>query len=266
MYWKDVWRFRNSVEYEYKWAGKYGAKGEKREKKKKATPEQIEKQNQQNREKRVRRLIKANFEEDDLWATVKYKKGTRKPLGEVKKDIRKFLSRLRKAYRIRGSTLKFISRLEIGKRGGIHFHILIPRMEGLPDTDIVVQECWEHGRIQFESIYEYGGYAKLAAYITKLPDVEVEKQLTLFPEEERKEFIKYSSSRNLVRPMPERTVYRRRTVKKLVEEGPKAQQGYWIDPNTVYAGTNRYTGLTYLHYIEYKLPEKKRKGGRGGGT
>ena len=54
-YWKDTWTFPNSNEYEYKFAGRYGAKGEKRQQREKATPEQIQKQNQSNREKKVRR-------------------------------------------------------------------------------------------------------------------------------------------------------------------------------------------------------------------
>lgn len=67
-YWLDTFHFFNSIEYEFKFAGKYGAKGEKRMPKKKATPEQIKLQNQLNREIRVRRLIKANFFPEDLWA------------------------------------------------------------------------------------------------------------------------------------------------------------------------------------------------------
>ena len=65
-YWLDTWSFPNSIEYEYKWEGKYGAKGEKRCRKVNITPEQIRKQNQMNREVRVRRLIKANFYPEDL--------------------------------------------------------------------------------------------------------------------------------------------------------------------------------------------------------
>ena len=84
-YWLDTFRFSNSTEYEIKWAGKYGAKGEKRTARHKATPEQMKKQNQINREKYVRRLIKANFFPDDLWITLKYPKGKRKPLFKVKK-------------------------------------------------------------------------------------------------------------------------------------------------------------------------------------
>ena len=50
---KDVYRFSNSNEYEYKYAGNYGAKGEKRYPKRKASEEQIRKQNQINRVKKV---------------------------------------------------------------------------------------------------------------------------------------------------------------------------------------------------------------------
>lgn len=253
MYWKDVWRFLTSNEHEYKYLGKYGAKGEKRLPKKKATPEQVKKQNQLNREKKVRRLIKANFREWDLWCTLKYPRGTRKPLGEVKKDKKKFLQTLRKAYRKRGESLKFICRLEIGKRGGIHLHILVNRIEGEPNTDVLIQSAWAEGRVNFESIYEYGGYERLADYIVKPPNEEELKQLSLFPEAEKKELIRYSSSRNLIRPEPERSKYTRRTVRKLVEEGPKPTPGYYIDKNSIYYGVNPYTGMTHYQYTEYKL-------------
>lgn len=85
MYNRDRWIFSNSIETEYKFAGKYGAKGEKRAKRKKATPEQMAKQNQINKENRIRRLIKANFYPSDLWVTLKYQKGTRKPYEQVAK-------------------------------------------------------------------------------------------------------------------------------------------------------------------------------------
>lgn len=254
-YWKDVWEFPNSNEYEYKYAGNYGAKGEKRGKRKKVTPEQIKKQNQSNREKKMRRLIKANFIPDDIWATLKYPKGTRKPLGEVKKDMKAFLANMRKEYKKRGEAFKFIYRMEIGERGGIHIHILVNRLRGKPDTDIIIKECWEYGRVNYESIYEYGGYKKLANYIVKQPNEEMEMQLKLFPEEDRKKLINYSSSRNLIRPEPERTVYRRRTVRKLIENGPEPTPGYYIDKESIHYGVNPYTGMSYYHYTEYRIKE-----------
>ena len=260
-YWLDIFCFPGSIEYEYKWAGNYGAKGEKRANRIKATPEQIKKQNQLNKEKYVRRLIKANFFPDDLWITLKYPKGKRKPVWKIKKDFKNFIERLRYRYEKRGRLLKYIYRMEVGKRGGIHIHMIIPRIRG-EDTDLLVQEAWKCGRVHFESIYEYGGYEKLANYIVKQPDEDVLEQLSLFPEEERKDFIKYSSSRNLVRPVPERKYRRRWTVKKLIEEGPKPTPGYYIDKNTIRAGKNRFTGMSYLHYTEVKIvPEKRPEGG-----
>ncbi len=149
----------------------------------------------------------------------------------------------------RDGTVKFLLRMEIGRKGGVHVHLIVPRIRG-EDTDLLVQESWKHGRAHFESVHEGGGYEKLAAYLVKQPDGETREQLSLFPEEERKELVKYSSSRNLARPQPERKRYRRRTLRKVLEEGPKASEGYWIDKNTVYAGTNRFTGYSYLRYTE----------------
>lgn len=252
-YWMDAWRFPNSTEYEFKYAGNYGAKGEKRRKKEKATPEQIKKQNQLNREKRMRRLIKDNFFPNDLWTTLKYPKGTRKSLKEVKKDFRGFYDRMKTEYKNRGQPFKFIYRLEIGKRGGIHIHILINRLEGNCDTDIIIKKSWEHGSVNYENIYDAGGYERLANYIVKGPDEQVEKQLSLFPEEDRKEFSKYSTSRNLKRPEPERKTYKRRTLRQLIEQGIRPTPGYYIDPESIHQGVNRFTGMSYLHYTECRI-------------
>lgn len=252
-YWRDRWTFRESREYEYKFAGKYGAKGEKRGPRKKATPEQVEKQNQLNREKKIRRLIKDNFEPGDIWATLKYQKGTRKPAGEVKKDLRKFLTLMRREYKKRGDEFKFIYRIEVGKEGGIHIHILVNRLDTKPDTDMTMQDIWKHGRVNYETIYEAGGYKDLSEYIVKKPDEEVAEQLQMFEEGERREFVRYSTSRNLTRQQPERTSYSRRTVRKIVEEGLKAENGYYIDKDSVECGVNQFTGMSYIRYTEIRL-------------
>lgn len=265
MYWKDRWDFIESIEYEYKFAGKYGGKGEKRQKKKKATPEQIKKNNQKNREKRMRRLIKANFDIGDLWTCLKYPKGTRKSVGEVKDDLRKFLAGMRKAYKKKGAVFKFIYRMEVGKRGGVHIHILVNRVRGGPGTDMLIQKLWQQGRASYENIYESGGYQALADYIVKPPGDDVMGQLSLFDEKEKKELIRYSSSRNLIRPEPERKEYKNRTMRKILDavqsgDGPEPTPGYYIDRDSVYTGFNRFTGYSYLQYTEYRIKDgTKRK-------
>lgn len=251
MFVQDKWVFKNTIEYEIKFMGKYGAKGEKRQKKQKPTPEVIKRQNQRNKEKRMRRLIDANFEEGDLWVTLKYPKGVRLDPKQVKNDLKKFLDSMRRKYKSKATEFKFIYRLEIGKQGGVHIHMIIPRIRGA-DTELMIQNAWKCGRVNFQAL-DGGDYQELAAYITKPPDELIKNQLSMFPEEERKEFIKYSSSRNLIRPEPERKEFKRKTLKKLILDEPKATPGFYVVKESIVFGINPYTGMSYYHYKERRL-------------
>lgn len=253
MYNRDKWDFINSIEYEYKYAGKYGAKGEKRAKRKKFTPEQVAKQNQINKENRIRRIIKANFYPSDLWVTLKYPKGTRKAYEEVRKDMDRFLGKLRYRYRKIGNELKFIYRIEIGKRGGIHAHILVNRVTCSKGTDMLISECWTEGFTHFTPIRETGGYKDLAEYIAK--PVPEEQQ----DHEDAERTKSYHTSRNLIRPKPERKTYFRRTMRKLLEDGPKPTPGFYIVKESIVSGMNKYTGMSYLRYTEQRIKEVKRE-------
>lgn len=267
MYRLDIYRFLKSNEYEYKFVGKFGKKGETRGEREKPTPEQMEKQNQRNRENKVRRKMKANFGEGDYWTTLKYPRGTKKRLEGVKEDLKGFLRRMRGRYQRRGHPLKYIWRIEISKRGSPHIHILINR---IPDVDILIRECWQVGGVDITLAYEEGGFAKLAAYIVKLPEEgEVAKMAAHIakPQEEGQDpdgaAKRYGCSKNLVMPEPEHHTYKRRTLERMVRDGIEPTPGFYIDPGSVWYGTNPYTGYTYLKYIEYKLPEvKKRNGNR----
>ena len=256
-----TYRLPDSNEYEIGFAGRYGLKGEKRGKRKKASPEQIKKQNQKNKENRTRRVIAANFSEGDYFATLKYPAGTRKDMKAVRNDFDKFLRKLRKEYKKHGTELKYMARIEIGAQGGIHIHIIINRIPGC-DSDLIIQNKWKCGRVNFQTIYESGGYRKLANYITKVPEEGSEEyeQLMLFDSKERKKLVSISSSKNLVRPEPEVKVYTRRSVRKLVENGPVATEGYYIDKDSIVMGVNPFTGMSYIHYAEHKI--KNRKGAR----
>ena len=250
---RDVYRFYNSNEYEYKYAGNYGARGEKRSPKRKASEEQIRKQNQTNRVKKVRRIIKANFQTDDLWITLKYPKGYRTDIKIVQKNLSVFNRKMRTEYKKREQDYKYIIRVEIGKRGGIHIHAVINRARGTPETDILVRRFWPHGTINFVPLYEAGGFSALAEYIVKPVPEEIQGQLDLFADIDKKVLTKYTCSRNLIRPVPERKFYSRRTVEKLVRDGPKPTDGYYVDKDSIRMGVNEYTGMSYLYYIEYKI-------------
>jgi len=240
----DKYVFDDSIEYEYKFKGEYGSKGEKRSKKAPPTPEQRERQNQKVREKKMRRLIKANFKEGDLWITLKYPKGTKKTMSEVKKDISGFLKNLRRKYKKAERPLKFIYRIEIGRQGGVHIHMIANRIS---NADKMIQDTWKHGRVSFEHMYDSEGFRKLAAYIVKKTNIDN------IPKSQQKDLTKYSSSRNLIRPVPERKKYRRRTVRKLITSELTPTKGYYIDKNSIEKGINPFTGMSYLYYTEYKL-------------
>lgn len=257
MYRQDIWRFRNSNEYEIKYKGRYGAKGEKRSPRRKATREQIKKQNQLKREKDVRRIIKANFNLNDLWVTLKYGEGERPHASEVADDLRRFKNNMRLSYKNRGQMFKFIQRVEIGKHGGIHVHILVNRIRGEPATDELIMKFWNpkrpSGGMNLTPLYQKGDYKNLANYIVKEPDEEQYEQLSLFPVEERKQLIRYSTSRNLIRPQPETKEYTRRTVRKIIENGIEPAPGFYIDEESVDIGINPYTGMSYIHYTELRI-------------
>lgn len=255
-YWQKKWEFLNSIEYEYVYAGNYGAKGECRQKRQKQTPEQVKRQNMTNRINYVRRLIKKNFGPGDYWITLKYAKGTRKPVDEVKKDMKGFIDKMRKAYRKQQDELKYIFRVEIGKRGGIHIHIILNRVRGTPQTDTLVERYWKGGHPHYVLLYEDGGYDQLASYLVKQSE----------DEEIDDPYLKaYHPSRNLDKPEPVKKSYSRRTVKSLIEEGPKPTIGFYIDQDTWITGVNQYTGLSYIRYTEVRIkPMPYRRGADDG--
>lgn len=258
MYNRNFYRFKNSNEYEFSWVGKYGAPGEKRQKKRKPTPEQVRKQNQFNRVNKVRRLIKANFTSRDYWCTLKYPKGARPPIETVKKDLKNFFTKMRSRYKKHNQPFKYIYRVEIGRRGGVHIHVLLNRIRGTPDTDIIVRDCWKHaGSINYQLLYETGGYEELAEYIVKVPDDEQMQQLRLFDDAQQKKLRSYNHSKNLIIPLPEKKKYLRWTMKKIVDNGPVPTKGYYIDKNSIRSGVNQFTGKSYLYYTEYLIEPKE---------
>ncbi len=261
-YTKTIYDCGDVTDYEYSYMGRYGAKGEKRAPRTKATPEQVAKQNHANKIKRVRREILLNFHPWDLWLTLKYPRGTRKTTREVLEDVKKWTDDLRRRYKKAGEQLKWIRRIEIGRYGGIHVHVLINRPRTVKDIDLVCKELWGRAGINFQSLREEGGYMALAAYLCKRSkgDDETEGQLSFLPEEDRKRCLSYSTSRNLVRPedvcRPGRKKYSHWTMRKIINEGPKPRPGYYIDKDSIRTGVNRFTGMSYFCYSEVKIDNR----------
>lgn len=257
-YIEDTYDIKSWREHEIRFAGQYGKKGERRGERSKATPEQIARQNQKNREKRLTRVLRANFDEGDLFLTIKYKRGTRPGVEQFVKDFRNFRNRLARAYKKVGVAMKYVYRMEIGRNGGAHIHLVLNRVDGISLADI--QDRWEHGRINAQALYREGGFKELAQYILKKPEWTEAQQFSIFLEHGKKMWA-FNTSRNLIRPVPQRKVYRRRTLEKMIRDGIKPKDGYRVIPDSVEYGINPFTGTSYLRYTEEAL-EKGSKGSR----
>lgn len=244
-YFSKTWTFPDSIEHEICFAGKYGKKGEKRLPRKKRTSEQMQWQNALNKKNKIRRLIKANFTENDLWVTLTVQKEKRCPMKGIKKELKKFFDNMRRQYRKEGQAFKFIYLIEIGKKGGIHVHLIINRCMERP-PDVLICKYWKLGHPDIKLLYREGGFADLANYLSNMPDKDGKQKRRENAEE------CFNTSRNLIRPEPERKRYFRRTAEKMIREGPKPRKGYYIDKSSVKTGINRVTGYSYLYYTEVR--------------
>ena len=146
-------------------------------------------------------------------------------------------------------------------KGGLHCHMVINRIQ---DGDLLMRDAWKKasedaGSIDYTTIEETGGFGGLAEYICKLPDEEITGQLRFdIPEEDKRKLIAISSSRNLKRPCP---VVKKRshwTMRRLLTQEIKPQEGFAIDKDSIRKGVNRFTGLSYLYYTEVRIDQLAR--------
>ena len=258
MYILDTYSFKDkdgnilSREYEYKYYGNYGAKGEKRLPRKQITPEQIARQNHTNKVKKIRRKLKNNFYAGDYWITLTYSKDTAKTIEEVMEDLKNMLDKLRRKYKKAAVPMKWIRRIEIGSRGGIHVHMVLNRIEGL---DIALTDLWKHGHVNIEVLD--GNYDNLAEYIAKEPTDQQKKLMRSMDIEESK-IIRYSCSRNLVEPLPEREEKSHKTMKSIFNNDLEPHKGFYIDKDSIIKGINYVTGMAYLQYEEKRCTTEYR--------
>lgn len=241
MYMRNEWHFRKNqlIEIEHYYPGNYGAPGMKRAEKRKRTPEEIKKQNERNRVKFLQRLILANFTKGDMHLILNYRPKDRTGYEQGKKDLRRFLSRMRGAYKKAGLQFKYIAVTEYGKKGhALHHHLIIQDIAtDQIDTIRLARKLWELGHAGWTDLYEDGEYKKLAEYIVKRET------------KQENEWSSYTRSRNMIVPKPKRKkLYRRRWPPE-----PKPWKGYEIIKDSIINGENRFTGYPYQKYVMRKI-------------
>lgn len=213
-----------------------------RRKRQRPTPEEMEKANQKKKERKAQLLLMANFTEHDYYATLTYRKEERpENMEQCRRQFRRFIERVRTAYRRAGYELKWIRNIEQGSRGAWHVHLIVNRV---PGGDVILREAWEYGGVHIDLMYTEGGFRKLAKYITKTSR---EEGGTLKESS-------YSTSRNLIRPQPKRKEMSGRTFREKKIHVPK---GYVLDKESVYEGTNIFTGYPYRYYTLLRIGKVK---------
>lgn len=241
MYDKTTYDMGWVIQVEKHYPGNYGAPGMERAPKRERTPEDIARQNERNKVKRVQRLIIMNFKEGDWHLTLTYKKDARPDtLKEAKERVRKFLGKMRAAYKKAGYPFKYICVTERGEKGACHHHLVIEDIAGPGlNTKEMVMRYWTQGMRTFSPLYEDGEFEDLAEYLTKKETKEEGAGCS------------YTHSRNLIMPKPKRERIHRKTWRR----DPRPKKGYYIVKDHVINGINPVTGYPYQHYTMRRYEE-----------
>ena len=244
-YKRKTWKFPHAIEVSDYHTARYGAPGQEREKRKKPTPEQMEKRNQYNKERKARHKLRKHYDVNDYFSTLTYQRQNRPPDMETAKEhLKKFWKYVRKEYKKRVQELKWMRNIEVGTKGAWHIHIIVNR---IPDTDVILREAWEHGKVVSQLLYEKGEFAELAAYITKTPKTDPKLKDS-----------SYSTSRNLPIDEPEEKTYRHwKTFRKI-----QVPKGYYLDKDSYHEGINPVTGYKYRTYTLLEIRKTRKNGAR----
>ena len=256
-YIKKIFAMPKSIEIEKTFNQNYGAPDQKRAAKRKRTPEDIMRQNEWLAEKKLRRTINMNFVEDDWHLVLTYDKDKRpKDTVLARKHIKAFIDGCRDDFKKAGQLFKYVGAFGIGERGAPHFHLVV---NNFVDKDItaskIIRKNWKHGRVKLISLDGSGDYAELASYIIKQSKDTFREEGSVFKQ-------RYTCSRNLIKP-PEPEVkelgrYWSKNTRQISVPQELADQGWYIDKNTIVDGINPVT-LRHYQYYTLRLDEEMHK-------
>jgi len=155
---------------------------------------------------------------------------------------------LRRDLRKEDIELKYIAVTEY-ENHRIHHHLVINTVNVKAANDL-----WSKGWIKMSALDKTGNYCRLASYLIK------ETQKT-FRTEESAHKRRYSTSRNLVKPIVKREFV---SGAELFDD-PKPMPGYYIDQDSVRRYEHPFTKVEHLEYVEIALdtPRKYKVWPRG---
>lgn len=243
-------RINNKVEIEKYKDGRYGAPGVPREEKRKATPEEVARQNFWKRCQYLRRTMELNFKGGDLHVQLTCRKEERPAKEEAPKIIRAFRDKVQKEFKKQGWQFKYIITCETGKQGATHWHMICNNEHNEKTcTWDIIRKHWTRGRPHMTPLDDNRDYKALAEYIVKETKKRMDREQTI-------EKLSYTCSRNLIRPVERKKKVRFVSWKPV----PKAPKGYYVLPDSIVNGINKFTGTPYQKYTIVELPPGKEEG------
>ena len=140
MYIKKTYITGKVIEVEKIYSRRYHPKNSTRSNRINPTSLEMQKMNERNARKKLRRLINANFELGDYSVTLTYDEFNQTKDPEIaKKDLQKFIRKLRDKMHKEGQELKYVSVTEYGKNT-IHHHLVIKKTA----DPLIIQLSWKH--------------------------------------------------------------------------------------------------------------------------
>lgn len=114
--------------------------------------------------RKFRAKLEANFGKGDYALVLTYAERP-ESLEEAHKKVKAFLQRLRRAYKkIDAGAPKYMLVTEVGKRGGIHHHMVMDHALGRD----AIEELWRYGFCNTKRLHpDEDGLGKIAGYMTK---------------------------------------------------------------------------------------------------
>lgn len=225
----------------------------------KKTPEEMREANARQAARKLVRKLNANFRPGDLHTILTYDAEGRPDPEKARGIVKRFHQLVRKEYQKRGKEYKYILVTEY-KRKSIHHHMVVNWInDGNVTTKDIIRNCWRAaggtGRPKYVDLDETGSYERLAVYLIK------ETSRTYAEEGGWKQ--RYSCSRNLINPKPERRTV---TLKKIWDMNPRPKEGYRILEELTYNGIDK-AGYPYQRYYQVKnrpapedwMPPERRK-------
>ena len=241
MYIRETCKAGKTIEIRYYYTYRYNVKtGGRRGKKEKPTKEAQERVNYLHCQQTLTRIMNANFDKNDYYITLDYKKELRPQDKEaMRRDAETVIKALRRAYQKAGKQLKYVYVAERGRRGALHHHMVI---SGGVDIQ-VLKELWKKGWITIKPLSDTGQYRRLAEYFVKWSHQNMKN------DGERIHGKHWNSSKNLIHPVPVKQVI---NSKKGFRATARERKGYYVDKESIQQGVHAITGYPFFYYTLIK--------------